>query len=83
MVTIYTERDPRIEAFHEERPFNFGRLALISLATALLLSLLASFNLNSDVKNLTTIAVGKRVAPLHPAQIRTSSFPASGSSLRF
>lgn len=54
MVTIYTERGPRIEAFHEERPFNFGRLALISLATALLLSLLASFNLNSDVKNLTT-----------------------------
>ncbi len=29
------------------------------------------------------IAVGSRVAPTHPAQIRTCSFPASGSYLRF
>ncbi len=53
MVTIYTERGPAGETLREERPFNFGRLAVVSLGAALLLSLVAAFNLNSDVKNLT------------------------------
>jgi len=55
MVTIYTERGPAAEVMveSEKRSFSFGRLAAISMGTALLLSLVAAFNLKSDVDNLT------------------------------
>ena len=53
MVTIYTERGPAGEVLTEKRPFSFGRTAAISLGTALLLSLVAAYNLNADVKDLT------------------------------
>jgi hypothetical protein len=53
MVTIYTERGPATEMLVEKPSFNFGRLAAITLGTGLLLSLVAAYNLNSDVKDLT------------------------------
>jgi len=53
MVTIYTERGPATEVYVEKKPFNFGRLAAISLGSALLMSLVAAYNLNSEVQDLT------------------------------
>jgi hypothetical protein len=73
MVTIYTERGPAAEVLIEEKnTFNFGRLAAITLGTGLLLSLVAAFNLSSDVNDLTQNKVPyiqNRVAMLQlPAQ---------------
>jgi hypothetical protein len=73
MVTIYTERGPAAEVLIEEQnTFNFGRLAAITLGTGLLLSLVAAFNLSSDVNDLTQNKVPyiqNRVAMLQlPAQ---------------
>jgi hypothetical protein len=53
MVTIYTERGPATEILVEKPSFNFGRLAAITLGTGLLLSLVAAYNLNSEVNDLT------------------------------
>jgi hypothetical protein len=53
MVTIYTERGPAGEVLLEKKEFHFGRLAITALVTACLLSLIALYNLNKDVKDLT------------------------------
>lgn len=73
MVTIYTERGPAGEVLTERRPFNFGRMAAISLGTALLLSLVGAYNLNADVKDLTDNKVPyiqQRLAVMPVANVR-------------
>ena len=57
MVTIYTEngRVEETESCAEEcKKTRTMRLAAVSLGTALLLSMIGAYNLNSDVKDLTT-----------------------------
>jgi len=76
MVTIYTERGPAGEvlaelAESENRSFDFARVAAISLGAAFLLSMVAAFNLNSDVKKLTNDKVPyiqQRISELPIAQ---------------
>ncbi len=53
MVTIVTERGEIDENGNVIRRFDFMKLLAISLSTALLLSLVAAFNLNKDVTDLT------------------------------
>ena len=52
MVMIYTERGPAGEVIAEKKPFHFGQMLSISLGTALLLSLIAAYNLKLDTDNL-------------------------------
>ncbi len=55
MVTIYTENGRVAENCEEDcKKTRTMRLAAVSLGTALLLSLIGAYNLNSDVKDLTT-----------------------------
>jgi hypothetical protein len=53
MVTIITERGTIDENGNVIRSFDFMKVLGISLATGLLLSLVAAYNLNSDVTDLT------------------------------
>jgi hypothetical protein len=53
MVTIITERGTIDENGNVIRRFDFMKVLGISLATGLLLSLIASYNLNKDVTDLT------------------------------
>jgi hypothetical protein len=56
MVTIYTENGQIAEestCADECKKTRTMRLAAVSLGTALLLSLIGAYNLNSDVKDLT------------------------------
>ena len=56
MVTIYTENGRVAEESCEQecKKTRTMRLAAVSLGTALLLSMIGAYNLNSDVKDLTT-----------------------------
>lgn len=57
MVTIYTEngRVEEVESCEQEcKKTRTMRLAAVSLGTALLLSMIGAYNLNSDVKDLTS-----------------------------
>lgn len=61
MVTIYTENGKvsSEEACAEEcKKTRTMRLAAVSLGTALLLSFIGAYNLNSDVKDVTNNKVG-------------------------
>ncbi len=56
MVTIYTEngRVAQASTYADEcKKARTMRLAAVSLGTALLLSMIGAYNLNSDVKDLT------------------------------
>jgi hypothetical protein len=52
MVMIYTERGSAGEVLAEKKPIHFGQMVSISLGTALLLSLIAAYNLKVDTDNL-------------------------------
>ncbi|MGH9553537.1 MAG: hypothetical protein ACRD3W_29415 [Terriglobales bacterium] len=73
MVTIYTERGLATEVVTERRQFSFAKCASIACGTALLLSLIACYNLNKDVKDLTHNKlpyIQMRLSMLQPGSLR-------------
>ena len=75
MVTIYTERGPASETLEElDKPqFHFGRMLAISLGTALLLSLVGTYNLYADVKDLVNNKVPdlqQQISQINPSSLK-------------